>query len=64
MDGLGVKHITGGEHHTIANTHDGKVYVWGRNDEGQMGLGDLFGDYLKEQKRVKAEQEQEELLKK
>jgi len=26
---------------------DGKVYAWGLNDEGQMGLGDLFGDHIR-----------------
>lgn len=26
--------IAGGEHHTIAVTAEGKVYCWGRNDEG------------------------------
>jgi len=34
--------IAGGEHHTIAVTEEGKVYCWGRDDEGQAGLGDLF----------------------
>lgn len=51
--------VDGGEHHTIALTQDGKVYCWGRNDEGQGGLGDLFGDY----RRKKAQEEYEELMK-
>ncbi len=39
--------ISGGEHHSIACTQEGKVYCWGRNDEGQTGLGNLFDDYKK-----------------
>jgi alpha-tubulin suppressor-like RCC1 family protein len=26
--------MAGGEHHSIAVTHEGKVFCWGRNDEG------------------------------
>lgn len=29
--------MAGGEHHSIAVTQEGKVYCWGRNDEGQCG---------------------------
>jgi regulator of chromosome condensation len=43
-----VTQLTGGEHHTIALTEEGQVYVWGRNDEGEAGVGDLFGDYRKQ----------------
>lgn len=39
--------IAGGEHHSIAHTRDGVVYCFGRNDEGQIGLGDLYGEYRK-----------------
>jgi len=31
--------VTGGEHHTIALTKSGEVFAWGRNDDGQLGLG-------------------------
>jgi len=41
--------IAGGEHHTIAVTEEGKVYCWGRNDEGQVGLGDLFTGFKRAQ---------------
>lgn len=32
-----VVNIAGGEHHTIAQTKEGSVYCFGRNDEGQIG---------------------------
>jgi alpha-tubulin suppressor-like RCC1 family protein len=51
--------IAGGEHHSIAVTVEGKVYCWGRNDEGQCGLGDLYGSY----KRRKAQEEYERMMK-
>ena len=41
--------VAGGGHHTIALTKSGRVYVWGRNDEGECGVGDLFGKYRREQ---------------
>lgn len=40
--------VTGGEHHTVALTKSGRVYCWGRNDEGECGVGDLFGNYRRE----------------
>jgi len=51
--------IDGGEHHSIARTRDGAVYCWGRNDEGQVGLGDSYGAWRKK----KAEEEQERMMK-
>jgi len=47
FEGDYVVEIDGGEHHCIARTEMGAVYCWGRNDEGQMGEGDLYGDYRK-----------------
>ena len=35
----------------------GAVYCWGRNDEGQVGLGDTYGDW----RRKKAKEEMERL---
>lgn len=40
--------VAGGEHHTISLTKSGRVYCWGRNDEGECGVGDLFGKYRRE----------------
>ena len=45
LDDKNITIIAGGEHHSIACTIDGKVYCWGRNDEGQCGQGDLYGAY-------------------
>ena len=41
----GAKHgrivdISCGGHHALALSSTGKVYVWGRNNHGQLGLGD------------------------
>jgi regulator of chromosome condensation len=33
-----IRHIAGGLHHSVACTEDGTVLVWGRCDDGQMGL--------------------------
>lgn len=51
--------LEGGEHHTIAYTEDGQVYVWGRNDEGQGGVGDLFGNYTREQVALELKKKEE-----
>lgn len=53
-----VVEISGGEHHSIARTFKGLVYCWGRNDEGQIGQGDTYGDWQKKKKQEEAEQEQ------
>ncbi|KAI9144330.1 regulator of chromosome condensation 1/beta-lactamase-inhibitor protein II [Paraphysoderma sedebokerense] len=37
--GTRIVDITGGEHHSIALTDKGQVYVWGRTDSHQLGLG-------------------------
>ena len=36
-----IKKIICGRHHTAALTLDNEVYVWGYNDDGQLGLGQL-----------------------
>lgn len=54
-----VVEVQGGEHHSIARTKDGLVYCWGRNDEGQVGIGDTYGEYRKK----KAQEDAEKALK-
>ena len=35
-----IQSISCGYHHTIVSTEEGKVYSWGRNYSGELGLGD------------------------
>lgn len=63
IEGDYVVEVSGGEHHSIARTKDGLIYCWGLNDEGQCGLGDTYGDYLKKKKAEEMQrllQEEEE----
>ena len=53
-----VVQVEGGEHHSIARTKDGLVYCWGSNVEGQLGLGDTYGSWRKEQLRKEMEEAQ------
>lgn len=36
----------GGDHHSLVLTSEGRVYSFGANDEGQLGLGDTCGEFL------------------
>jgi alpha-tubulin suppressor-like RCC1 family protein len=38
--GLTVVQLAGGQSHTCARFDDGRVKCWGKNDHGQLGLGD------------------------
>ncbi|KAJ3696089.1 hypothetical protein LUZ60_001466 [Juncus effusus] len=38
---LSISHVACGGAHSIALTHDGSVYTWGRGSNGQLGHGDL-----------------------
>ena len=49
-----IKMISGGAHHAIALTEDGHVYSWGKNEDGQLGIGDTYSEF----NRKKAEQRQ------
>merc|ERR1712151_738267 len=41
-----VKHVSGGKHHTCAIVGaDNTLYCWGRNNKGQLGLGDTDDRY-------------------
>ena len=37
-----VKHMAGGKGFSLALTTDGQVWSWGKNNSGQLGLGDTF----------------------
>lgn len=38
LEGLDVSYISGGEHHSVAITSGGELYVWGRLDACQLGI--------------------------
>lgn len=52
--------ISGGEHHSMVLFKSGCIYCFGRNDEGQIGIGDLFGDYKRKKVQEAAEKAQKE----
>jgi len=52
-----ITQIAGSDHHIIALTMMGAVYCWGKNDEGQIGFGDTYGNWRK----AKAQKEMERL---
>lgn len=39
LQSLRIRDVTSGCYHSIALTQNGKVYVWGRNNHGQLGIG-------------------------
>ena len=39
----------GGEHHSIALDNEGNVYSFGRNDNGELGLGENVTDRVAEE---------------
>jgi alpha-tubulin suppressor-like RCC1 family protein len=41
LDNVTVVDVAAGHYHSLALTDDGDLYIWGRNDTGQLGLGDL-----------------------
>eukprot|EP01121_Diplochlamys_sp_Union-15-3_P018465 TRINITY_DN6713_c0_g1_i1.p1 TRINITY_DN6713_c0_g1~~TRINITY_DN6713_c0_g1_i1.p1 ORF type:complete len:764 (+),score=170.03 TRINITY_DN6713_c0_g1_i1:48-2339(+) len=42
LAGLPIKGISAGRGHSVAWTTDGRLYVWGINDFGQLGLNDSY----------------------
>jgi alpha-tubulin suppressor-like RCC1 family protein len=38
LEGIGINVVECGAFHTLALTTDGKLYIWGRGDGGQLGL--------------------------
>ena len=41
LEGVNFVDVSAGGYHTLALTESGQLYVFGRNDDGQLGLGDL-----------------------
>ncbi len=41
LEGVFFVDVSAGGYHTLALTDSGQLYVFGRNDDGQLGLGDL-----------------------
>lgn len=39
--------MVGGEHHTLALDKEGVIYAFGRNDDGQLGVGEAVNEKLK-----------------
>ncbi len=35
--------VQAGDEHSAAVTRDGELYLWGRGDSGQLGVGDVRG---------------------
>ncbi|TAQ88766.1 hypothetical protein B7494_g2932 [Chlorociboria aeruginascens] len=38
LEGYVIRHIKGGNHHSVACTEEGELLVWGRCDDGQAGI--------------------------
>lgn len=43
-----IRCVSGGARHTIVVTTEGKVYGFGNNDSGQIGLGDTCSAFMNE----------------
>lgn len=44
--GIPFTQVTAGYHHSLALTMSGKVFAWGNNSHGQLGLGDTRNKYV------------------
>ena len=45
-----VKYIAAGTAHALAVTEEGKIYVWGRNNNGQLGDGTLYDSFTAQER--------------
>lgn len=48
-----VKSITGGQHHTLVLTNDGKCFAIGRKDYGRLGLGEVDAEVVDKLTQIK-----------
>jgi alpha-tubulin suppressor-like RCC1 family protein len=39
LDGIRIRSVACGSHHTVAVAENGSLYAWGKNSNGQCGLG-------------------------
>lgn len=55
LEGWEIEDVQGGTHHSVALTGEGEVLVWGRCDDGQMGveLDDILEEELMYDERKK-----------
>ena len=58
--GIDIKQIWGGAHHAIALTTKGEVYSWGKNEEGQLGIGDTYSEFATKQREELVKLDEEE----
>ena len=55
--------LVGGEHHSMCLTDDGSVFVWGKNDEGQIGQGNTYTEIKQKHLQVVAKWQEERRVK-
>ena len=60
MSEKSVVNVEGGEHHTIVVTSEGVIYTFGRNEEGQLGIGDTYTEYSNKQREKLLKQLEED----
>lgn len=59
---FGFKKISAADDYTAALMNDGALYVWGKNDNGHLGVGSGIGIDMVESERIPKEVEFEQAL--
>lgn len=44
LKGFNIKQVAAGDHHSVALDKQGRVFSWGNNERGQLGIGDTSKD--------------------